>query len=67
MHPPGNVRRWRAATGQNTSLRSHDLKIDARAAWNRFVACVSALPPDLAPPLWEAVQAQAAAALTSAQ
>jgi hypothetical protein len=28
--------------------------------WHRFVACVEALPPDQAAPLWQAAQAQAA-------
>ena len=40
-----------------------DLKRDATAAWKRFVACVEALPPNQAVPLWREAQAQAAAAL----
>jgi hypothetical protein len=43
-----------------------DAKWEAQTTWARFVACAKALPPDLARPLWEAAQAQAAAALTTA-
>jgi len=37
-----------------------------KAAWRRFVACVEALPPDQAAPLWRDVQKQAAAFLSRA-
>jgi hypothetical protein len=63
VHPLSITRRWRAAIGQNTSLRSRDLKWEAQTAWARFVACARALPPELARPLWEAGAAEAAAAL----
>jgi hypothetical protein len=63
VHPLSVTRRWRAAIGQNTSLRSRDLKWEAQTAWARLVACARALPPELARPLWEAGAAEAAAAL----
>jgi hypothetical protein len=62
IHPLSNVRRWRATTSHNGKC-PQDLKRDAVAAWKRFVSCVELLPPDQALPLWQAAQAQAAAAL----
>jgi hypothetical protein len=57
IHPLSNLRRWRAA---QESKRATDVS-KAAAAWRRFVACMEALPPDQAAPLWQAAQAQAAA------
>lgn len=56
-----NVKRWRKSTGANAPARDDITR--TMAAWRRFAACVRALPPDLARPLWQAAQAQAAAAL----
>jgi hypothetical protein len=39
------------------------LKARCAAAWRRFVACVEALPPDQAAPLWQAAQVQTMKAL----
>jgi hypothetical protein len=61
--PQQNVRRWRRETQQNAKPRRDDIA-RALAAWQRFVACVSALPADQAAPLWQTVQAQAATAIT---
>jgi hypothetical protein len=58
-HPLSNIRRWRAATGQYEVQRSRDLKWDAQTAWRKFCACLQALPPDQAQPLWQAAHAQA--------
>ncbi len=65
VHPLSNVRRWRAATSSNGKCPG-DLRREAAAAWRRFVACVEALPPEQAAPLWQAAQAQAAAAMAHA-
>src|SRR5450759_3602226 len=56
VHPLYNVRRWRAKNKTES-----DDAAKAAAAWRRFVACMEALPPDQAAPLWQAAQAQAAA------
>jgi hypothetical protein len=66
VHPLSVTRRWKASTGQYQAQRFRDAKWEAQTTWARFVACAKALPPDLARPLWEAAQAQAAAALTTA-
>jgi hypothetical protein len=54
IHPLSNLRRWRAA---QESKRATDVS-KAAAAWRRFVACMEALPPDQAAPLWQAAQAR---------
>jgi len=65
INPQSVVNRWRASTGQAPSVRSRDLVASAEYAWRRFVSCVKMLPPDQATPLWQAAQAQAAAALAT--
>jgi hypothetical protein len=60
VHPLSNVRRWRAATQSNGKC-PQNLKREAAAAWRRFVACVQALPPNEAAPIWQAVLADVAA------
>jgi hypothetical protein len=62
VHPLSNVRRWRATTAQGTARCSDDAA-KAAAAWRRYVALIGKLPPDVALPIWQAVQAQAAAFL----
>ena len=43
VHPLSNVRRWKAATMPEG--KSHnDFKMEARAAWRRFLHCVAMLP-----------------------
>jgi hypothetical protein len=66
VHPLSNVRRWRASTAHGNGKCPADLRRDAKAAWTRFCACVTALPADEARPLWATAQAQAAAVLGSA-
>jgi hypothetical protein len=61
IHPLSVIRRWRSATAQP---KSADSVAKAAASWNRFVACMNSLPPDVALPLWKAAQAEAAAHLT---
>ena len=51
----------RAATKENKAKDSDDVA-KAAAAWHRFVACMEALPPDQAAPLWREIYEQAAAA-----
>ena len=60
VHPLSVTRRWRAATQSNGKC-PQDLKRDAIAAWKRFVACVSMLPPEQAAPFWQACEAAVAA------
>lgn len=60
LHPLSVTRRWKAATGQYQAQRSRDLKWDAQSAWRRFCACLQALPPDQAAPLWQVALAEAA-------
>jgi hypothetical protein len=62
-HPLSNLRAWRRETGQTKTRCANDALKAAEIAWHRFVACVEALPPDQAAPLWQAAQAQAAAFL----
>jgi len=50
-----------AATAQRKTICPDDARKAAAAAWRRFVACVEALPADLAAPFWRDVQAHAAA------
>lgn len=57
-NPVSNVRAWRRETGKTKNTR--DALAKAEIAWRRFVACVEALPPDQAAPLWQEAQAQAA-------
>jgi hypothetical protein len=60
-HPLSNVRRWRAATRPEGKSRN-DFKMEARAAWRRFLRCVSMLPPTDQAPMWSMVsQAMGAA------
>src|SRR5262249_37712171 len=51
VHPLSNVRRWKAATMPEG--KSHnDFKMEARAAWRRFLHCVSMLPPADRSAMW---------------
>jgi hypothetical protein len=54
VHPLSNVRRWRAATTYNGKSPA-DYKMEAVAAWKKFLACVAQLPADQAAPLWQMV------------
>jgi hypothetical protein len=54
VHPLYNVRRWKAATTYGGKSPA-DYKMEAVAAWRRFLACVQALPADQAAPLWQMV------------
>lgn len=63
VHPLSVTRRWKASLAHGEAKCPQDLKREAAAAWRRFVACMEALPPDQAAPLWQAVQAQAAIAI----
>jgi hypothetical protein len=56
VHPLSNVRRWRAATTFNGKSPA-DYKMEAVAAWRRFVSCVAMLSADQAAPLWATVRA----------
>jgi hypothetical protein len=58
IHPLSNVRRWRAATTYNGKSPA-DYKMEAVAAWKKFVSCVAMLPADQAAPLWATVKAAA--------
>ena len=56
INPQSVVKRWRASQLQSDSCRpsdkpSPDPQRDAMVAWHRFLACVEALPTDLAAPL----------------
>jgi hypothetical protein len=55
VHPLSNVRRWRAATTFGGKSPA-DYKMEAVAAWRKFVSCVAMLPPDQAAPLWQTVR-----------
>jgi hypothetical protein len=59
VHPLSNVRRWRKATTPKSDGRTENAVAAARAALNRFVACVEALPPEKAEPLWREVYERA--------
>jgi hypothetical protein len=50
---------WHAAIARGNGKYAQDLKRDAMAEWHKFVSCVSALPPDQAALLWQAVIAEA--------
>jgi len=54
IHPLSNVRRWRAATTYGGKSPA-DYKMEAVAAWKKFVSCVAMLPTDQAAPLWQMV------------
>ncbi len=58
IHPLSVTRRWRAATGQFQAQRFRDAKWEAQHHWQRFCACLQALPADQAAPLWQAAQAE---------
>jgi hypothetical protein len=60
VHPLSNVRRWRAATGQNTALRSRDLEWEARTAWAKFCGCLKSMSPERAALLWQVAYTEAA-------
>jgi hypothetical protein len=60
--PLAVTRRWKAATQAN-GKSAQDLRRDALAGWRRFVSCAQALPADQSRLLWQAVSAEAAAAL----
>jgi hypothetical protein len=62
VHPLSNVRRWRASTAHDNGRSPTDLRRDAKAAWARFCACVTALPATEAAPLWATALAEAQAA-----
>jgi hypothetical protein len=59
VHPLSNVRRWRrcGAAGQSGTA---DLQRNALSAWRRFRACLEAMPPDQAMPMWQTVAAEVA-------
>ena len=59
VHPLSVTRRWRASTAHGNGRCAQDLKRDAKAAWARFCACVTALPADEAQPLWRLIAAEA--------
>lgn len=63
INPQSVVKRWQCATAQPKTNPGDNAAMAAAAAWRRFVACVEALPPDQAAPLWQAAQAQAGAFL----
>ena len=54
IHPLSNVRRWKAATTYGGKSPA-DYKMEAVAAWRKFLACVAQLPADQAEPLWQMV------------
>src|SRR5262249_16179042 len=62
VHPLSNVRRWRAAPTYNGKSPA-DYRMEAVAAWRRFVSCAQALSADQAAPLWLMVRAQSEAAI----
>jgi hypothetical protein len=64
INPVSVVRHWQRATGQLKSRCTDDMQRAAMIAWRRFVACVEALPPDQAAPVWRHAQAQANATMT---
>jgi hypothetical protein len=55
VHPLSNVRRWRAATTFGGKSPA-DYKMEAVAAWKKFVSCVAMLPTDQAAPLYQTVR-----------
>jgi hypothetical protein len=63
INPQSVVKRWQRATAQPLAKPADDPAQAAAAAWRRFVASVEALPPDQAAPLWQTIQAEAAANL----
>jgi hypothetical protein len=58
IHPLSVTRRWRQATQAPTKCTNRTQRA-ARAAWKRFTACMNALPPSEARPLWETAQVEA--------
>jgi DNA-directed RNA polymerase specialized sigma24 family protein len=56
-----NVHRWQKSLQPQAKP---DALAQAQAALARFLACIEALPPDQAAPLWLTVQEQAARRLT---
>jgi len=54
VHPLSNVRRWRAATTYGGKSPA-DYKMEAIAAWRRFLACVQALPATDQAAMWSMV------------
>jgi hypothetical protein len=60
VHPLSVVRRWRKATAPTAEKDANHVAV---AAWHRLVACLEALPPDRAQPLWASVYEQAARAI----
>ena len=54
IHPLSNVRRWKAATTYNGKSPA-DYKMEAVAAWRRFLACVQALPAAEQAAMWAMV------------
>jgi hypothetical protein len=54
VHPLSNVRRWKAAT-MPEGKSPNDFKMEARAAWRRFLHCVSMLPPADQVAMWQMV------------
>jgi hypothetical protein len=57
IHPLSNVRRWRQAT---QSKAKPDALMKAEKAWQHFLTCMKALPPEQAVPLWQDVEARTA-------
>jgi hypothetical protein len=58
-NPQHLYRRWQASLRTDHGKCLAYVKRDAITAWRRFVSCVSALPPDQAQPLWQAVMVEA--------
>ena len=54
VHPLSNVRRWRAATTYNGKSPA-DYKMEAVAAWRKFVSCVAMLPAADQAAMWSMV------------
>ena len=58
VHPLSVTRRWRASTAHGSGKCPADLRRDAKGAWARFCACVTALPAAEAQPLWRLIAAE---------
>jgi hypothetical protein len=64
IHPLSNVRRWRKSLQPK---KEPDALAQAETALARFLACMTALPPAQAAPLWQAAYDQALRSLTLSQ
>jgi hypothetical protein len=61
INPQSVVKRWKASLAHGEQKAPQDLKRDAIGAWRRFVACIEAMPTEMAQPLKQQAVAYLAA------